>query len=399
MATKNDHKKIGRELGLFSLSRKVPGVVYWWPRGQVLFNLIVEDLKKRLAGQGYQDIKTSTIISVETLKASGHYDNYREKLFFTGNEKELKKPRWCLKPMNCPGSIIIFNEEMRSYKDLPLKFSEIGTVYRYEQAGEVNGLLRTRALTIDDAHIYCLESQIKDEILKLIEFIEKTYQHYGFQEIKVELSTRPQKSIGTDQQWQKAEKGLEEALKIKGLEFKENKGEGAFYGPKIDFNVKDSLGRNWQLGTVQLDFAMAERLGATYIDSQGKKQHPVIIHRAILGSVERFIAVLLEDTGGALPVWLSPVQAQILPVSDKFLDYARKIEKKLKEAGLRVEINDRNETLDKKIHSGEKEKLPYLLVVGAREEKTERVAVRERGKGDLGQKKVAEFLKEMSQAT
>ena len=231
---------------------------------------------------------------------------------------EVDDEKYLLKPMNCPGSIIIFNEEMRSYKELPIKFSEVGTVYRYEQPGEVNGLFRTRALTIDDAHIYCNEDQIEPEIIKLIDFIYETCKRYGFEDISVELSTRPEKSIGTDEQWQKAENGLTEALEDAKIRYKENKGEGAFYGPKIDFHVKDSLNRSWQLGTIQLDFAMAERLDANYIDKEGNKKHPVMIHRAILGSVERFIAVLLEHTAGALPVWLSPVQVIILPVSDNY---------------------------------------------------------------------------------
>ncbi len=380
-------------MGLFSFSRKVPGVAYWWPKGNTLFSLIVWDLKKQLEEQGYQNIYTPTIISIETLKKSGHYDNYREKLFFVGNEKELKKPRWCLKPMNCPGAITIFNEKTRSYKDLPLKLSEFGTVFRYEQPGEVNGLLRTRAMTQDDAHIFCSEDQIKDELIKLIKFIQATYQRYGFKDIKVELSTRPEKSIGTDQQWQKAEQGLKQALKTKKIKHQEKKGEGAFYGPKIDFHIKDSQGRSWQMGTVQLDFSMAGQLEAKYVDQDNKKKTPIIIHRAILGSVERFIAVLIEDTGGAFPCWLAPVQALILPVSEKFLGYARKAEKELKDAGLRVEIDKSNQTLNKKIREGERARVPYLLIVGAKEEKGESLSVRSREEGDLGQEKIGAFLK------
>ncbi len=391
-----DHKELGRILNLFSFNRKVPGTVLWHPKGALLFDLIVSDLKQNLAEQGYHDLRTPTIIDLDTLKKSGHYDNYREKLFFTGNEKEMneKKIGWCLKPMNCPGSIAIFNENMRSYKDLPIKFSEVGTVFRYEQPGEVNGLLRTRALTIDDAHIYCKEDQIEKELIKLMEFITKHYQKYGFKDIRVELSTRPEKSIGTDEQWQKAENGLITALKDAKIEYKENKGDGAFYGPKIDFHVKDSQNRSWQMGTIQLDFSTAERLDANYIDEKGEKRHPVIIHRAILGSVERFIAVLLESTGGALSAWLSPVQAIILPVSEKHLDYAKKVAEEL--GDIRIEIDERNESVGKKIRDAELQKIPYIIVVGDKEEKDKNLTVRERGSKDLKVQKVIDFIKEIS---
>jgi len=393
--TNIDHKAIGRKLGLFSFSRKVPGTAYWWPKGNTLFNLIVADLKKELDKQGYQDIKTPVIISTNTLKKSGHFDNYREKLFFCGNEAELAKPRWCLKPMNCPGSIMIFKEQVRSYRDLPLKFSEVGTVYRYEQPGEVNGLLRTRALTIDDAHIYCTEDQIKSEIILLIKFIQKTYDKYGFRDLRVELSTRLEKSIGTDRQWEKAEDGLQTTLKSEKISFKENKGEGAFYGPKIDFHVKDSLGRNWQMGTIQLDFSMGERLGAKYIDPDGRPQTPVIIHRAILGSIERFIAVLLEHTAGDLPVWLVPVQAKVVPVSEKHNKYGEEVVGKLRNDGVRTELDLANETVAKKIRLAEMEKVPYILVVGDREEKSGKVSVRKQGSKELKKMTLAKFVQEL----
>jgi len=392
----NDHKELGRTLELFSFNRNVPGTVYWWPKGTLLFDLIVDDLKKELARQGYHDIKTAPIIDLDTLKSSGHYDNYREKLFFTGNEKEMKENRvdLCLKPMSCPGSIKIFNEHMHSYKDLPVKFSELGTVFRYEQPGEVNGLLRTRVISQDDAHIYCNEDQIEPELVKLIEFVRNYYQKYGFKDIRVELSTRPEKSIGTDEAWQKAENGLITALKEAKIEYTENKGDGAFYGPKIDFHVKDARDRSWQMGTIQLDFATAERLEAHYIDEKGQKKNPVIIHRAILGSVERFIAVLLESTGGVLPTWLSPIQAIILPVSEKHLDYANKISKAMSENNIRIEIDERNESVGKKIRDAEVQKIPYIIVVGDKEEKDQNITVRTHGSKDLKVLKIEEFLKE-----
>lgn len=391
-----DHKEIGRILKLFSFNHKVPGTAYWWPKGALLFDLIVGDLKTRLSKQGYQDLKTPAIIHLDTLKDSGHYDNYREKLFFTGNEKEMKvdKVDWCLKPMNCPGSIAIFSEEMRSYKDLPIKFSEVGTVYRYEQPGEVNGLLRTRALTIDDAHIYCTEDQIEDELVKLIDFIHDTYTRYGFKDIRVELSTRPEKSIGSDEAWQKSEDGLKKALDVKKIDYKENKGDGAFYGPKIDFHVLDSRERSWQMGTIQLDFATAERLGANYIDENGSKKNPVIIHRAILGSVERFVAVLLESTGGALPAWLAPVQAIILPISEKHITYADNV--KIKLSDVRCEIDNRNESIGKKIRDAEVQKIPFIIVTGDKEEKEENITVRTHGSKDLKVYSINDFLKELN---
>jgi len=393
-----DHKEIGRKLKLFSFSKKVPGTCYWWPKGALLFDLIVSDLKKELKEQGYLDLKTAPIIDLDTLKASGHYDNFREKLFFTGNENEIKKNKvnWCLKPMSCPGSVKIFNEEMRSYRDLPIKFSEMGTVFRYEQPGEVNGLLRTRVITQDDAHIYCLTDQIEPELLKLIDFVQKTYKRYGFDEIRVELSTRPEKSIGSDEQWQKAEAGLVKALEDAGIKYKENKGEGAFYGPKIDFHIKDSMGRSWQMGTIQLDFATAERLDANYIDKDGSKKHPVMIHRAILGSIERFIAVLLEHTAGALPFWLSPVQISILPIASRHLKYAQKIRDRIKDKEFRCEIDERDETLEKKIRDAEIQKIPYVLVVGDREIKAKKVALRSREKGDEGEIALESFLTAIS---
>lgn len=388
-----DHKEIGRKLGLFSFNHKVPGTVYWHPKGALIFDLIVGDLKKSLAAQGYKDLKTAPIIDLDTLKSSGHYDNYREKLFFTGNEKEMdeKKVNWCLKPMSCPGSIRIFNQEMHSYKDLPVKYSELGTVFRYEQPGEVNGLLRTRVISQDDAHVYCQEDKIEEELLELIEFVRKLYEKYGFKEVSVELSTRPERSIGTDEQWDKAQNGLAKALKDAKIKFKENKGEGAFYGPKIDFHVKDSQNRSWQMGTIQLDFSTAERLDANYIDRDGAKKHPVLIHRAILGSVERFIAVLLEHTSGDLPVWLAPVQVIILPVSDKHLAYAQKVAEELKD--VRLEIDERNESVGKKIRDAELQKIPYIIVVGDKETKDKNITVRERNSKDLKVQKASDFIK------
>lgn len=389
-----DHKEIGRELKLFSFDDQVPGVVYWWPKGWTLFNLIKNDLVKYLLEDGYKEVNSARIISIETLKESGHYDNYYDRLFFVGNEKDLKNPKWCLKPMSCPGMLKILKEEIHSYKELPLKLAEFGSVYRYEQAGEVNGLLRVRNMTQDDAHVYCTEEQIEAEIQKLIEFVYATYQRYGFKEIRIELSTRPEKSIGTDEQWEKAEAALKKSLEDKKIKYNINAGDGAFYGPKIDFHVKDHLGRSWQMGTIQLDFSMAEKLDATYIDHEGNKKHPVMIHRAIFGSLERFIAVLLESTGGALPVWLAPVQAVICSVSDKHNEYAQKIAQELSSNNIRVEIDERSESVGRKIRDAELQKVPYIIVVGDKEIADENLSVRSRGEKELKTQKIEEFLKE-----
>jgi len=392
----HDHKVIGRELKLFSFDETVPGVVYWWPKGWTLFNLIKDDLSKRLSKDGYVEINTPRVISTETLKKSGHFDNYHEKLFFVGNEKELKEPRWCLKPMSCPGGLMIFKEEIHSYKELPIKISEFGSVFRYEQAGEVNGLLRVRNMTQDDAHIYCTEAQIEEEIEKLIDFIHETYTRYGFKEIRVELSTRPEKSIGSDEVWEKAEEGLKKALDAKKIEYTINAGDGAFYGPKIDFHVKDSLGRSWQRGTIQLDFAMAERLDANYIDADGSKKHPVMIHRAILGSVERFMATLLEVTGGALANWLAPVQVIVCSVSDKHNEYAQKITDDLKEQNIRLELDDRNESVGRKIRDAQLQKVPYIIVIGDKEVESGKLAVRFRGEQETKELSIEDLAKEIN---
>ena len=389
-----DHKELGKQLDLFSFDENVPGVVYWHAKGWTLFNLIKNDLAKRLQKDGYKEINSARIISIETLKKSGHYDNYYDRLFFVGNDKELTKPKWCLKPMSCPGGLKIFKEQIHSYKELPIKISEFGSVYRYEQAGEVNGLFRVRNMTQDDAHVYCDESQIEAEIEKLIDFTYETYTRYGFKDIRIELSTRPEKSIGSDEQWEKAESGLKKALDKKKIEYNINAGDGAFYGPKIDFHIKDSVDRSWQMGTIQLDFAMAERLDANYIDNEGNKKHPVMIHRAIFGSIERFTGILLEHTAADLPEWLAPVQVQILPVSEKHIDYAKKIADEL--GDIRTEIDERNESVGRKIRDAELQKIPYTIVVGDKEIEGKNISVRTRGSKDLKVQKVSELIAEIN---
>lgn len=397
-----DHKILGQKLELFFISPFSPGMIFWLPNGVVLFNLIIDDLRKTLTGLGYQEIKTPTLFNTELFRQSGHVENFRDKMFFAGGGKELSAKNkllkegilnWTIKPMNCPEAMLVFNSKMRSYRDLPLRLAEFGQVHRYEQAGEVNGLLRTRQITQDDAHIFATAEQIEAEVENLIDLTLETYKKYGFNKYRLELSTRPQKSIGTDEQWQNAEQALSNALKNKKMKYKENPGDGAFYGPKIDFHIEDAHKRSWQLSTIQLDFAMPEKLEVNYIDATGKKQHPVIIHRAILGSIERFIAILLEHYAGALPVWLAPVQARLIPISERHLNYARRVSKELWEKGARVEIDSRNETTSKKIRDLELEKISFGLVVGDREEKNKKVAVRSREKGDIGAKNLTDLIK------
>ncbi len=390
-----DHKEIGKNLDLFHLEGENPGVVFWHPNGALVYNLVLDDLKAELVKQGYKLLKTPNILATETFKKSGHYDNYQDKMFFTGNKAQIEKkePKWVVTPMNCPGQLEVYKANMHSYKELPIKYAEMGSVYRYEQPGEINGLFRCREFVVDDAHIFALPSQVSDEVVKLIKFIIEYYQKYDFKIDHIELSTRPEKSIGTDIQWQQTEEALKNALEKSETKYKLNPGDGAFYGPKIDFHIKDNHGRTWQLGTVQVDMSMPERLGCFYIDEQGEKQFPVMIHRAILGSVERFIGILLEHLGGALPVWLSPTQAIILPVSDKHLKYAKKVAAAL--AGIRVEIDERSESVGKKIRDAELQKIPYIIVVGDKEEKDENITVRERGSKDLKVQKVSDFIEKI----
>lgn len=389
-----DHKEIGKQLDLFHLEGENPGVVFWHSKGTTLYNIITDDLKSELIKQGYELLKTPNILALETFKKSGHYDNYQDKMFFTGNKSQIEKnePKWVLTPMNCPGTLAVYKSNMHSYKDLPIKYAEMGPVYRYEQPGEVNGLFRCREFTIDDAHIFALPEQVTGEVIKLIEFIISFYEKYDFEIDHIELSTRPEKSIGTDEQWEQTEGALKKALEESKTKYKLNPGDGAFYGPKIDFHIKDNHGRTWQMGTVQVDMSMPERLGCFYINEKGEKSYPVMIHRAILGSLERFIGILLEHHSGAMPLWLSPVQAIVLPVSDKHLDYAKKVAGELLEKNVRVTIDERSESVGKKIRDAELQKIPSIIVVGDKEEKDHNLSVRTRGSKDLKVQKIEEFV-------
>lgn len=392
-----DHKEFGKQLDLFHLEGTNPGVIFWHPKGTLLYHTIVDDLRGELKKQGYQELKTPNILGLETFKKSGHFDNYQDKMYFAGNKAliEKKEPKWVVTPMNCPGTLAIYKSTMRSYKNLPLKFSEIGSVYRYEQPGEINGLFRCREFTIDDAHIFALPEQVSEEVGMLIEFIIEYYKKFEFKIDHIELSTRPKKSIGTDSEWQETEKALKKALAEGKIKYKLNPGEGAFYGPKIDFHIKDNHGRTWQLGTIQVDMSMPERLGCFYIDDTGEKKYPVMIHRAILGSVERFIAILLEHFEGALPNWLAPVQAVLIPVSEKHNEFVEKVANDLKEImpDIRIQIDKRDESVAKKIHDAEIQKIPYQLVIGEHEIKSDQIPVRKLGNKEIQNMTIKEFVK------
>jgi threonyl-tRNA synthetase len=324
---------------------------------------------------------------------SGHWQNYRENMYvaFAGDEKIEGKPEWAVKPMSCPGGILVFKSEIRSYKDLPIRLAEFGNVHRYERAGVLHGLLRVRGFTQDDAHIFMRPDQIKDEVVEVIKLVDRVYKKFGF-EYSIDLSTRPEKYIGTDEMWEAATNGLREALEELGLPYNVKEGEGAFYGPKIDFQLKDAIGRTHQCGTIQLDMALPERFDVNYIDKDGTPKRVVMIHRAIYGSLERFIGILIEHYGGKFPVWLSPTQVVILPVSDKFLAYARKVDNILKQNNIRSKVDEDNERLSYKIRKSQEEKIPYMLIVGQKEEESNTVSVRSRDKGDIGSKGIDEFI-------
>lgn len=391
-----DHKEVGKQLDLFHLEGDNPGVIFWHAKGAALYNIIANDLINELTKRDYKLLKTPNILEIETFKKSGHYDNYQDKMFFTGNKSQIdnKKPRWVITPMNCPGTLSVYKANLHSYKELPIKYAEMGSVYRYEQQGEVNGLFRAREFTVDDAHIFALPSQVCDEVIELIKFVKEYYGKYKFSIDHVELSTRPEKSIGSDEDWKITEKALTDALDKSKTKYKVNPGDGAFYGPKIDFHIKDSLDRTWQMGTIQVDMSMPERLGCFYIDDKGNKKYPVMIHRAILGSIERFIGILLEQDNGALPVWLSPVQAIILPISEKHIDYAKLTAVELLNKNLRCEVDYRNESVGKKIREAELQKIPYIIVVGDKEEKEKNITIRSRNDKKLVVITISDFIKE-----
>ena len=386
-AKKRDHRKLGRELDLFSLHEEGPGFPFFHPKGTIIYNLLVEFWRKEHVKRGYHEIRTPVILNKDLWIRSGHWDHYRENMYFT----KIDEQDYAVKPMNCPGSMILYKRKLYSYRELPLRVGELGLVHRHELSGVLHGLMRVRYFTQDDAHIFMLPEQIEDEILGVIELIDHFYSIFGFK-YYVELSTRPEDSMGSDEDWELATNALEKALKARGLDYKINEGDGAFYGPKIDFHLEDCIGRTWQCGTIQLDFQMPERFDLTYIGPDGEKHRPVMIHRVVFGSIERFIGILTEHFAGAFPTWLAPVQVRILTVTDRADSYARELSAILSDADIRVETDLRNEKIGYKIREAQTEKIPYMLVVGDKEMENRTVALRARGRGDLGTMQADEFL-------
>ncbi len=385
-AKRRDHRKLGAELDLFSIQEEGPGFPFFHPKGMILRNELENFWRKEHKKQGYQEIRTPIILSRAMWEQSGHWDHYRENMYFT----KIDEGDYAVKPMNCPGSILIYKNKLHSYRELPIRMAELGLVHRHELSGVLHGLMRARCFTQDDAHIFMLPSQVKDEITGVIEMEDDFYKLFGF-DYHLELSTRPDNSIGSDEIWELATDALREALEAKGLPYKVNEGDGAFYGPKIDFHLEDSLGRTWQCGTIQLDFTMPEKFDLTYIGEDGQRHRPVMLHRVVFGSIERFIGILTEHFAGAFPAWLAPIQVCVMPIAARHAEYARQTEKSLDEKGIRVENDTRNEKINYKIREAQAQKIPYMLVVGDREAEQGTVAVRHRSEGDQGSMPLVEF--------
>ncbi len=380
-AEKRDHRRLGRELDLFHFQDEAPGLAFWHPKGWQIWQAVEQYMRRVYRDSGYHEVRGPQVLDVSLWKRSGHWDNYAENMFFTESEKR----QYALKPMNCPGHVQIFNAGLRSYRDLPLRYGEFGGCHRNEPSGALHGLLRVRGFTQDDGHIFCTERQIESEVAAFHGQAMKTYADFGFTDIALKIALRPEKRIGSDEVWDKAEQALRDALRGSGVEsWTELPGEGAFYGPKIEYHLKDSIGRAWQVGTMQVDFMMPERLDASYVDEQSARRRPVMLHRAIVGSMERFIGVLIEHHAGAMPLWLAPVQAVVMSITDDSADYAAQVAQRLQKQGLRVESDLRSDKIGYKIREHSLQKIPYLLVVGDKERASESVAVRARGNQDLG---------------
>jgi threonyl-tRNA synthetase len=380
-AEKRDHRKLGRQLDLFHLQDEAPGMVFWHPKGWAVWQQIEQYVRRRLASSGYREVRTPLIMDRVLWERSGHWENYRENMFTTSSENR----DYAVKPMNCPGHVQIYNQGIKSYRDLPLRLAEFGSCHRNEPSGALHGIMRVRGFVQDDAHIFCTEDQVQSEASAFIDLLQRIYKDFGFEEILIKLATRPPKRIGDDSSWDRAEKALGKALDEKGLSWQLSAGDGAFYGPKIEFSLKDSLARVWQCGTLQLDFALPGRLGAEYVADDNSRKTPVMLHRAVLGSMERFIGILIEHHAGALPLWLAPVQAVVLNISEGQLAFSQEVTHSLQSAGLRVEADLRNEKITYKIREHSLKKLPYQLIIGDKEVAAKAVAVRTRGGGDLGQ--------------
>jgi threonyl-tRNA synthetase len=387
-AEKRDHRKLGRQLDLFHLQDEAPGMVFWHPKGWAIWQQVEQYMRETLSRHGYREVRTPQVMDRVLWEKSGHWENYRELMFTTESEKR----DYAVKPMNCPGHVQIFNQGIKSYRDLPLRLAEFGACHRNEPSGALHGIMRVRGFTQDDAHIFCTEDQVQEEASAFIELLQKVYADFGFKEILIKLSTRPAKRIGSDQTWDRAEAALTAALNAKGLKWDLNPGEGAFYGPKIEFSLKDSIGRVWQCGTLQIDFELPNRLGAEYIAEDNSRKTPVMLHRAILGSMERFIGILIENHAGAMPLWLAPQQVVVMNISEHQAEYAGGVAECLRVAGLRAFADLRNEKITYKIREHSLQKLPYQLIVGDKEVAANAVAVRTRGGADLGQMSFDAFV-------
>ena len=390
-AEKRDHRKLGKQLELFHMQEEAPGMVFWHPKGWVIWQQVEQYMREIFRNNGYLEIRTPSVLDKGLWERSGHWENFRDNMFITQSEER----EFAVKPMNCPGHVQVFKQGLKSYRELPLRLAEFGSCHRNEPSGALHGIMRVRAFTQDDAHIFCAESQVQEEAVKFIELLQKVYTDFGFQEVLVKLSTRPDKRVGSEEQWDKAEAALQSALEKKNLPWEVQPGEGAFYGPKIEFSLKDSIGRVWQCGTLQLDFSMPERLGAEYVAEDNSRRVPVMLHRAILGSVERFIGIIIEHYAGVLPVWLSPDQAAVLNISEGQADYARKVAEELRRHGIRAFSDLRNEKITYKIREHSLKKLPYQIIVGDKEVAAQTVAVRARNGIDLGQMTLPELTEKL----
>ncbi len=391
-AKKRDHKKLGKELELFMITGEGPGFPFFLPKGMVLRNVLEDYWRKIHTLNGYQEVKTPVMLNEELWHRSGHWDHYKDNMYTT----KIDEQDFALKPMNCPGGMLVYKSKMHSYKDLPIRMGELGLVHRHEKSGQLNGLFRVRCFTQDDAHIFCLPEQIESEIIDLMHLINQVYSLFGFT-YTVELSTRPEDSMGSDEDWTTAENALRKALEHENMEYVVNEGDGAFYGPKIDFHIKDSLGRDWQCGTIQLDFQMPERFDLNYIGQDGEKHRPVMLHRVVFGSIERFIGVLIEHYAGAFPTWLAPVQVKILTISDTHKEYENELVKQFMKEGIRAELDDREEKIGYKIREAQLQKIPYMLIIGEKEVEANAVGVRARKEGDIGQMPVKEFISKIKE--
>ncbi|SDZ96989.1 threonine--tRNA ligase [Marinobacterium iners] len=394
-AEKRDHRKLGKQLNLFHMQEEAPGMVFWHPHGWTLYQQIEQYMRAKQRRHGYQEIKTPQVVERTLWEKSGHWGKFQEQMFTTHSESR----DFAIKPMNCPCHVQVFNQGLRSYRDLPLRLAEFGSCHRNEPSGSLHGIMRVRGFVQDDAHIFCAENSIQTEVADFIEFLHEVYADFGFSDILYKLSTRPEERVGSDESWDKAEKALADALNTAGLDWEELPGEGAFYGPKIEFSLRDCLGRVWQCGTIQVDFSMPGRLGAQFVNEHGERETPVMLHRAILGSFERFIGILIEHYAGALPLWLSPLQAVVMNITDNQADYCRDLAEKLEKSGLRATADLRNEKIGFKIRERTLQKVPYLLVVGDKEVESGTVAVRTRSGEDLGTMTVDALIEQLVQET